>query len=115
MSARRSRRWSAAFAGIASVLAALVPLVASATVSIAPSPSYDGNYTVSWTDRPAAGQTMYLAQSVNAGAWTKTKMLSTATSKAFTGMAVADYSYKVQFYDIDTETKREIFSHETTA
>ena len=90
----------------------LAPGAALGTVSIAPSPSYDGTYTVSWTDGSGGMTRAYLAESLNGGAWTKTTVTGT-TSKAFTGRAVGDYAYKVQIYLYDGELRREIFEYET--
>jgi RHS repeat-associated protein len=95
-------------------LALCWPLTADAAVTVSPSPSYTGSYTVTWTDTSGGNIRAYLAQRVNAGSWTKTTVTGT-TSRAYTAMAVADYAYKVQIYSYDSELRKEIFEYETAA
>ena len=89
-----------------------VPAVAEASVSVSPSVSTNGAYTVTWTDTSGGVVRAYLAASTNGGAWAKTTVTGTL-SKAFTGKAVGTYAYKVQIYLYDAELKKELFDHET--
>lgn len=91
-----------------------IPRTADATVSVSPSPSYTGSYTVQWTDPSGGATRAYLAASLNGGSWTKSTVTGTS-SKAFSNMAVGSYAYKVQIYLYDAELKKELFEYETPA
>lgn len=71
-----------------------VVLPAAPTPNATPSQSPNGTYTVTWNASSTA--TSYqLQENVNGGAW-GTVQSSSATSKAFTGKAVATYRYQVR-------------------
>lgn len=80
----------------------LLPLLfctspAWAAMSISPSPSYSGSYTVSWVGSvPGAG---ILQEKVNGGAWVTQS--ASGTSKAYSGKASGTYTYRIaeEFYD----------------
>lgn len=91
-----------------------LPGAAGATVSVSPSPSYNGSFTVQWTDSSGGATRAYLARRLNGGAWTKTTVTGTK-SKAYSNLAVGSYGYKVQIYLYDAELKRELFEYETPA
>lgn len=63
-----------------------LPALASASVSVSTAISYNGAYTVSWTDASGFLTHANLFESVNGGAWVKTTVTGT-TSKAYTGKA----------------------------
>ncbi len=61
-------------------------------LSVAPSPSKDGNYTVSWQ---AGAGTLQLSERYEGGAWTVVgRYAPGTTSKAFTGKPGGAYSYR---------------------
>ncbi len=77
------------------VLAAFLglPSSAAATVSVSPALSYDGSYTVSWTDWSSGQTRAYLYQSFNGGTSSRTTVTGTY-SRAYSGMSPGDYKYQ---------------------
>ncbi len=79
----RSRRLAAL---AALLIAAFVPIIASATVTVSPTTSTNGSYTVSWTE---FGDRLYLLESKDGAAATRT--IVTGLSKAYTGKSPGSY------------------------
>ena len=75
----------------------LVATVAWAALTISPSPSTDGSYTVSWTAPASSVIDTKLYEKVGSGEYSLEGTYgSTTTSKAFSGKAAGTYSYKTQ-------------------
>lgn len=96
------------------VLAAFLglPRSAAATVSVSPALSYDGSYTVSWTDWSSGQTRAYLYQSFNGGASTRITVTGTY-SRAYSGMSPGDYKYQVKIYFYEPEDGREYLQSQT--
>jgi hypothetical protein len=98
-------------AAVVLTLAVAMPRLAAATTSVTPTVSYNGSYTVSWTDAVSGAKHGYLAESVNGGAWADARV--TTASKAYTGKPVGAYAYKLKVFLYDAELRSEEFLYET--
>jgi RHS repeat-associated protein len=98
---------------LATLAVLVAPVVAHASVSISPTTSYNGAYTVSWTDASGGATRAYLASSFNGGAWSKVTVTGTY-SRSYSAMPVGTYSYKIQIYRYDLELRKELFERETS-
>lgn len=98
-------------AAVALAWAVATPQLAAATTSVTPAVSYNGSYTVSWTDSVSGARHGYLSESVNGGAWADTRV--TAANKAYTGKPVGAYAYKLKVFLYDAELRTEEFLYET--
>ena len=75
----------------------LVSVAPSGTLTIEPSPSLDGDYTVSWSAPVAPYDQTRLLEKVGSGAWGVVgTYLSTVTSKVFRNKPGGTYQYKTQ-------------------
>ncbi len=105
-----SLRYVAAVAVLPVVLA--LPGAAEAYIGVSPTISYDGSYTVSWTEASGGVTRAHLAESFNGGPWSSVTVTGTY-SRAYSGRGVGNYSYKIQIYIYDPESRTEIFEYET--
>lgn len=88
------------------------PVAAAATVSVSPTISYNGSFTVSWTDAVSGAKHAYLLTSKNGGAWDGGTRVTT-TSKAYTAQPDGSYSYMLRVYLWDAELGREDFLYDS--
>ena len=93
--------------GILSLTSLLVSVTAWAGITLSENPSYDGNYTVSWTSYLTGCITTHwiggepfisctrLQEQVDGGSWQVTPTADASVSHAFSGKAAATYSYRI--------------------
>lgn len=72
----------------------LLTSVNSWAISVSPSPSYTGSYTLSWSQQ--THPSFYsLYEKKNSGAWVQVSTPLAATSHSFSGKSVATYKYRI--------------------
>ena len=105
LSGKKSGTWEyqvqacngAVCSGWSGSLRILVSVAPSGTLTIEPSPSLDGDYTVSWSAPVAPYDQTRLLEKVGSGAWGVVgTYLSTVTSKVFRNKPGGTYQYKTQ-------------------
>jgi hypothetical protein len=85
-----------------------VPRIAAASISVSPTVSDIGYYTVSWTDQSNTYTHVYLYSSTE-----QPIRVAGPGSRSYAAMAVGTYSYKIVVYRYDIETRRETFWYQT--
>lgn len=68
---------------------------AVAGITISPSPSANGDYTVGWTPHPMADERYELKERLNSGGWYTYRLSSGTTSKSFAGKADGTWTYRL--------------------